>query len=147
MVRNGFMRSNKGDTIIEVTMAILVVGTILGGAYVAANRYFKNVRQAQEYSTALKIAEGQIEQIKSLAASSDNTPFSQTSPFCILNGGFQDASNASNCITTDNIAYKQKIERTSDDAAHRYDFVVTVSWENINGGSNSVLKLIYRMYN
>ena len=135
----------RGDTIVEVTIAILIVGVILGGAYVAANRYFKNIRKAQEYSTALKIAEGQIEQIKSRVASGQSTPFTQASPYCLLNGAFQDATNVSNCRTSDAIPYDINISRTGDNSVG-FSFIITVSWTNINGGSDSTLSLRYRMY-
>lgn len=145
MVSTKIINNKRGDTIVEVLIAILVVGTILGGAYVAANRYFKNVRQAQEYTTAIKIAEGQIEQIKSLAAKSDTRPFSQPYPFCLLNGFFQDANIAANCKTSGGVPYKIRINRSGDNN-QGYTFVINVSWSNINGGSDSQAAIRYRLF-
>jgi prepilin-type N-terminal cleavage/methylation domain-containing protein len=54
----------RGDTIIEVLIAIAVVGSIMTGAYAVATRSLNGVRVSQERGEALKIAESQIEIIK-----------------------------------------------------------------------------------
>lgn len=54
----------KGDTIIEVLIAIAVLGSIITGSYAIATRSLNGVRISQERGEALKIAESQIEIIK-----------------------------------------------------------------------------------
>lgn len=60
----------RGDTIVEVLIAIIVLSTVLVTAYALATRSLKENQQAQEHSQALKIAEGQLEALK---AYNDNT--------------------------------------------------------------------------
>lgn len=145
MVKPKLALDSLGDTIIEVLFAILVVGAILGGAYVAANRYYKNIIQAQEYSVATKIAEGQIEQIKSLVINpiSVSDPLTYTAtPFCVNDGILKDANTASNCTVS---RYLINVTRTTP-GSNEYAFNVQVSWDNINGGSRQIISTPYRIY-
>lgn len=61
-------RFKRGDTIVEVLLAIAIVSAVLAGAYVTTNRSLRAGRDAQEASEALELAEGQVERIKSLSA-------------------------------------------------------------------------------
>lgn len=141
MVKRNIFTSKAGDTIVEVLIAMLVVGTVLGASYTAANRYYRNVRQAQEYSNAIKIAEGQLEQIKGYLSVSDSAPITGVSPFC-FNQGIK--TNIDTECTIDTL-YKANIARTNP-ATNEYIYTVTVTWNNINGGSDSVVSLVYRLY-
>lgn len=73
-------QSNRGDTIVEVLLALAVLGSVIVGAYSIATRSLNGVRVAQERSEATKIAEGQIESLKA--------NFSQYSDSIDLIGGF-----------------------------------------------------------
>jgi Tfp pilus assembly protein PilV len=78
-----------GDTIVEVLVAIVIVATILGGAYVTASHSLLNVRESQERGEALNLAEGQVEALRWLAmsvntATSGNTVFNDPNLFCII---------------------------------------------------------------
>lgn len=57
--------SQTGDTIVEVLIAMAVLSMVLGGAYVASNRSLAVSQQNQERAEALKLVEGQMEQLKS----------------------------------------------------------------------------------
>ena len=59
--------NQAGDTIIEVMLAIAVVGMVLGASYSTATRALRVGRFAQEQTEALKLAESQIEKIKYIA--------------------------------------------------------------------------------
>lgn len=134
--------NQRGDTIVEVLLSILVVGAVLGGSYVAANRYFRNVRQAQEYSNALKIAEGQLEQVKSYIDNGINDPKTTTlTSFCISNG----VKNSSLTDCKFQNLYNAKITR-SGDATNGYVFDVAVTWPSLTSSSNSSVQLTYRVY-
>lgn len=99
-------RGQAGDTIVEVLLAILVVSTILGGAFVSARRSQTGIRQTEERVEALKVAEAQIERIRTLSKSSSGTAlFTPTAPytFCV------DTTNqlrvaTLNPLTTDNFS-------------------------------------------
>lgn len=71
----------KGDTIVEVLIAIALVGSILGITYVTMNRNLLTSRDAQERTESTKIAQGQIESFKAL--SDTGTTFPSNTSFCI----------------------------------------------------------------
>lgn len=56
-----------GDTIVEVLLAVVVVGLAIGLGYGVASRSLKANRQAQERGEALKKVEGQLERLKKRA--------------------------------------------------------------------------------
>ncbi len=60
--------NSRGDTIVEVMLAILVVGSVLAGAYLSASASLNTNRASQEHSEALKQVEAQIEQVKANVA-------------------------------------------------------------------------------
>ncbi len=66
-------RRQRGDTIIEVMLAMVVVGMVLGVSYGIANRSVIVGRDAQERTEALKHAETQLELIKAYVKESSQT--------------------------------------------------------------------------
>lgn len=59
------MKTMRGDTIVEVLLAMSVVGIVLGAAFGIANRSIALGQDAQERTEALKIAESQLELFRS----------------------------------------------------------------------------------
>lgn len=147
-VGRGTCRRERGDTLVEVLIAIAVVSLILGGAYVTTNRSLQATRAAQERSIALKLAESQIERIKGLAASDPDVLFGAPSPFCIsaATGLPVDASdeacavNESGAPTSDEPVFRISIARDSN------QFTLTEAWFNVNGQVEDNLQLRYRVY-
>jgi Tfp pilus assembly protein PilV len=84
-----------GDTIVEVIIAVLVVSTLLTGAFVVTNRSTQSVRDSQEHAEALQALQGQLELLRGAA---DATPSallaSLTTPFC-FNSNLQTFSGGS----------------------------------------------------
>lgn len=70
-----------GDTIVEVIIAVLVVATLLSGAFVVTNRSTQAVRDSQEHAEALQILQGQVELLRA-AAKAQKLPPSLTTKFC-----------------------------------------------------------------
>lgn len=56
--------NQKGDTIIEVLIAMAVISVVLSGAYVLATRSLRGTQVAQMRTQGLKIAQGQTERLK-----------------------------------------------------------------------------------
>lgn len=54
----------RGDTIVEVLIAIAIMSLILTAAYVTANRNYLSMQDAQERGTALKLLERETEAMK-----------------------------------------------------------------------------------
>jgi type II secretory pathway pseudopilin PulG len=78
--------NNVGDTIIEVMIAIAIIGSILGSSYVTANNSLRGTRQAQERTEALKFLEAQVESLKYLASSGGDVSHSFGNNLFCLNG-------------------------------------------------------------
>lgn len=124
--------NNRGDTILEVLIAILIVSSILGAAYASTSRSLQVTRTAQERGEALKIAESQLEQIKTATDRSSPDVIAPDN-FCIA-GGVVTAACANGLYTT-----------VVNHVAGSHDFVVKVTWEKLGGGPDNELELDYRV--
>ncbi len=136
---------SKGDTIVEVLLAIAVVSAVLSGAYVATNRSLNGVRQSQERGEALKFIEGQLERLKE-AAKKDVDPAGQvfttsTNPFCLDDSLVTPQAPTSPACNQG--IYHLEIRRTLSSGA--YTFAATATWERITGGQDQ-LTIRYRAY-
>ncbi len=148
----------RGDTIVEVLIAIAVVSLILGGAYVTTNRSLIATRAAEERGNALKLAESQVEQLKGLAKSNPDAIFGAATPmpFCIsgftsnvVTANSDPNLNNAECKlsaggtpTSTQPVYSLSIIRGSDGNT----FTVTNQWSDASGRINDNLRLIYRVY-
>jgi type II secretory pathway pseudopilin PulG len=140
-----------GDTIVEVLIAMTVLSAVLGSAYVLANLSLQRVRQSQEHSEALKLAQAQIEQVKQLAdgggkdVGTDNV-FTSTD-FCITvtTGLDIKASTDTACEVTNGIKYNRAIYRTHDATTNVHTYRAIVSWDSINRNDKDNVTLIYNL--
>lgn len=75
----------RGDTIVEVLIAIAVASSVLAVMYSIMNRNILELRNNQERTEATKLAQGQIESIKSLmrTAAGRDTLGNLTGGFCL----------------------------------------------------------------
>ena len=141
----------RGDTIVEVLIAVAVVSLILGGAYVATNKSLLGSRAAQERGDALKLVESQFESIKAIAAgtNSDSVLGSGTpASFCIVNSTTVAISTSAGCkvsakgtATTKEPAYNLSVVRTNNTT-----FTVTNTWSAIERKGTDSLHMTYRVY-
>jgi type II secretory pathway pseudopilin PulG len=92
-------KTSRGDTIVEVLVAILIVSLVLAGAYVTAAHALTATRQAQERSEALKLIEGQAEALRTVSAVNplpSPNAFTDLDSFCLnanMNYALADAFN------------------------------------------------------
>lgn len=158
MYRPGARRSQRGDTLVEVLISILVVSLILTGAYVATNQSTVGIRNSQEHAEALKLAQGQLEQLRANSSSSQ-TIFAQAagSPFCMVNGnavlvssqsdGAKCKVDRSGAPTTDQPAYEMSIVRRSCAiTAGCNEFTIKASWDSVTGSGRANEQMVYRLY-
>ncbi len=134
----------RGDTIVEVLLAMAVVGLVLGSSFGIANRSLRIGQSARERTTALKIAESQIELMKSIKTTAQFT--SQIGDFCVTPNlpvtvvNVTDISDASNdCVQVNGDGgdglYTIRISPPVAGGANSY--AVNVSWTRI-GASTAV---------
>lgn len=148
-LNTGFFNPERGDTLVEVLIAIAVVSLILGGAYVTTNTSLLATRAAQERGNALKLAEAQIEQLKGIAATNPTAVFggAAPSPFCISNtGAVVAATNAACAVDTSGAASTTEPIFHLSIARSGNDFDLTETWGDVNGKNADSLVLKYRAY-
>lgn len=133
----------RGDTIVEVMVALLVLGLSLAGAYSIASKSLKASRQAQEHGEALKLAESQLETLKAQAAGNTaSTIFTIASPFCMAGSTAVAASDAQ---CTSSSLYQVSVDRTDLSDSNRYQFDVSVIWPSAGQSVEDRLDLRYRL--
>lgn len=138
----------RGDTIVEVLIAIAIISLILGGAFILTNRSLKGTQSAQERLNAIKLVESQLEQVKNLAATDGDAVFGSSVPpsFCVNNsGGVVSSSNAGckvgingNPATAEPI-FNLSITRSGN------TFTVRNVWNNVRGSQDNI-EMKYRVY-
>jgi type II secretory pathway pseudopilin PulG len=135
------LRSNqKGDTIVEVLLAIAVVSSVLGGAFVSANRSLRGTQVSQERGEALKLVEGQLERLKAAASDPDPTisgaVFGATGDFCLSDTLAVTTGGA--CLQGGR--YQLAIRRTGE------NFTASAWWDKFGAGGQEVVNIVYRAH-
>lgn len=144
---------HTGDTIVEVMVAIIVVGSVLAGAYVSSNHSLNANRQSQERSEALKYVEGQIETIKANVGDLYN----HSGPWCLnASGGRVDlpvappanyiADNWSepypgDCMKGSSNRYHLFVSHTSGSDT----YTVNARWDRAGGGGKEQAAIVYKV--
>lgn len=151
------VRKQAGDTIVEVLLALAVLGAVLGGAYVVTNRNMVINQASQERSQAVKIAESQLEQVRNVFETDyESVVALSTNPFCmsgssIVSGSGMTTSckiDAAGSPTTSEPAYVVAInptDQTTSDGFTAKRFEITVTWAN-RTGTNDTFSYLYEMY-
>lgn len=146
----------RGDTIVEVLIAIVVVSFVLSQAYNTANRSLRSSQGNQERSESLKFAEQQTEKLRGLASSNPSEVFNPSRPniFCVDNSSNTRVDFSPNFpITADDVLelyptecsniggrYFVSIERQSGGL-----FNIRSRWEGFGGISNEV-RIAYKIH-
>jgi Tfp pilus assembly protein PilV len=141
-----------------VLICILIVSMVLTGAYVTTNRSNLRVLDSQERSASLKIAQGQLEQIRQNATTPAPNVFNQASSdaFCMISAVIVDDSDArcrqdsSGAPTADQPTFQVSVTRQSCGVvalpAGCSLFTVRVEWDSIATKTRAFEQLSYRLY-
>jgi prepilin-type N-terminal cleavage/methylation domain-containing protein len=149
----------KGDTIIEVLIAISIIGFILGGAYVTSNNSLLATRDAQEHGAALQLLQTEVELLKEVTDSNPNAIFGAVAPnpFCISTSSTVISSPVSSppaaCKmdgdaqpTAAQPQYVVSISHGACPGATCNTFIAKTSWPSIQGRVTDQEQLDYRLY-
>jgi Tfp pilus assembly protein PilV len=148
----------RGDTIVEVLICILIVSMILTGAYVTTNRSTTGVRDAQEHAEGLKLVQSQLEQIRQDANAADPSVFDgpDGTAFCMVDGQVVSASGptAAQCVqdrgaqpTTDQPAYKLAATRQDCSVGVQcHQFTVKAEWDSVTANGKATEQIMYRLH-
>lgn len=142
-------RSERGDTLVEVLVAISVVSLVLGGAFVLTNRSLQGTRASQERVNATKLIESQIEQLKNFASTNSDVIFgtSAPNPFCIDSSGTIRAASHSGCKvgvngnpTAAEPMFTLQVMRSGN------VFTVKNTWQDVRGTGTASAEMKYKIY-
>jgi type II secretory pathway pseudopilin PulG len=156
--------SNRGDTIVEVLLAISILSLILSASYTIANRSSQALRQSVEHSEAHEIAKTQLEALKSyLAQNGSALPSANSTPFCMKydpadtsHAGLQTVTDPSFQATAYDTYPASCQLNGSDSNDSRYKvvilrpdtntFIATVHWDRAGGNGVDQAEMYYRLY-
>ncbi len=157
--------SQRGETIVEVLIALAVTSFLIGAAYATANRSLMGARQSQERAEALTFTESQVEALRFLVTDVGFTGGSATR-FCLvpdavlpalkivtLPAGTPAATpNGDNlssspypavCQKGLGIKYHLSITRS---AGTMHEFVIRARWQKAGGGENQEVAIRYTVF-
>ena len=147
------LQQQKGDTIVEVLIAVAVVTSVLAIAYATMNQNLRTMRDNQERTEAAKLAQGQVEALKAAWATSTGRTAITTArsgPFC-MNGSTAPSTGAGTVTTdfmTDNLnGYNVLCTSSFYRLGIRYSagtYTVTTRWHQL-GGERGEVVLAYRL--
>ncbi len=155
MFRRIFTRQ-RGDTIVEVLIAIAVVSSVLAIAYSTMNKNVSILRGNQERTEAAKLAQGQLEALKYMATINATGVRAQgDTPFCI-NGSNIVTLNAAlpaADIETENFGqynaacnsglYYMSVKRDDTDLTGR-TYKIVIRWDGFNTNRQEVI-MVYKV--
>jgi Tfp pilus assembly protein PilV len=138
--------SQKGDTIVEVLIAMTVLATVIAGAYAISNKSMISAQQAQERTQATKLAEGQVDRLKYIAGLTNQTQFEQlilsaTPNKCIDSNNVVKGKNTSQCKDSNNLF---NFYISSYDFAQK-QFTIKVNWYAFHSNTQQNVTFLYRV--
>lgn len=146
------LKNQTGDTIVEVLLSLTVLGLVIGTAYAIANRSLIRAQQSQERTTALKLAEGQVDSIKYLSESTNTDDLvtlqnlETATDYCL--GGETDAEGAMHIKAY--LADSEDCQEGVFSYSISYNtkeklFNVRVDWNAIGSGNAQNVTIQYRV--
>ena len=151
----------RGDTLIEVLVAITVISLILTGGYIVSNTSTNSVVSSSEHSLAIEIGTTQLDSLRSLISSS-NIIFNSSSgaatqgavsytTFCIGGGNGQTLEPSTNCNFNSSgwisgVAtppyYSVSMKQHS---ANSNQIDISISWQQLGNSTANNLGFSYRV--
>lgn len=137
------INNQLGDTIIEVMIALMIIGFVIAGAYSLTNLSLNIETQSQQRSNATLIAQTQIEELKNFInlnngnTAAINAFMGRSTSFCMENQKID--SNSSSCYFSQNgvqtassnyLGYNVKITDISKIYASWNQVQINVNWNN-----------------
>lgn len=151
VMRRMIKLQQRGDTIVEVLIAITIISLILGGAYVTSHNSLNATQDAQEHANAINLGQAQIELLRT-QATTGNAIFTHSIPFCMKTNGIPTTTctvnTAGATVGTGPFIYKESIISRTGTSPGPYDFTVQVSWPGLAGSAAQTnrVQLVYRLY-
>lgn len=117
--------SQRGDTIVEVLIAVSIASLVLASAYAVTNRNVLAIQQAQEQAYGQKIVQQQVEYLRA-------APGLATSPGCYTAPSTYSTAPADCDIPHGGATYALQISPGATNA-------VKATWDSLGGASASIV--------
>ncbi|HEY4161084.1 MAG TPA: hypothetical protein VGM08_03420 [Candidatus Saccharimonadales bacterium] len=146
MLGRKLLRSERGDTIVEVLIAIAVASLILVTAYVTTHHSLTTIEDTQEHSEALQLAQSQVEALRS----TQKTPasggcFNSDGTTASSSGCGLDAAGAKfNADTSRGTEFTVAITSTTDSRSGMSTYKVVTSWDSLLNPGKDFVTLYYQ---
>ena len=156
--------NSRGDTIVEVLIALAITSLLIVGAFATSNRSLKGARQSQERAEAMKMVESQLEALRSISSTVGFSAAAPASPvlFCLdfsavpptivsgFTGTIPDdfltdtmSQYPTTCKMGQDGRYFMSISRSAGDS---HDFTVRARWKSVATGLNENISILYELY-
>jgi len=134
--------SQTGDTIVEVLLAIAVVSTVLGGAFVSTNHSLRGAQVSQERGEALKLTEAQLELLKAALKDPLTAPqvLAAVGDFCLNDSLAPRTDGTCSQGPAGTGRYRVALNRSGD------TYVASARWDKAGGGLQEQVRITYRAY-
>lgn len=143
-------KHQRGDTIVEVMLAMVIIGMSLGLGYSISSNAFNIGRGAQERSEAVKAAESHVERLKVAYDNADDagiTALENPAPYCVLPDGTTVAVSAApgnQCNGFLGSIYSIRIEYVNSTAPIKDYFRSVAVWDLAGSAEEGRVELLYR---
>jgi Tfp pilus assembly protein PilV len=142
---SGLFRNSgeRGDTIVEVMISLIIISSVIVGAFILSRTSTRNIRSSEEHSQAQQLLQGQVELLRSYAAVQvqPGHPALPTSGNFCMDSSSGDYSTGSCNVVNSGGSYNYTltvVQSKAGDAgtgrAPTYTFSVT--WPSLDGTKN-----------
>lgn len=145
----GLRRNRRGDTIIEVMVALAILGLAFAISYATANHALQVSQNSQEHSQALQYLDSQVELVR---ADTKDTNLYTSSPFCMVASTAKPTTNlsAADCTPTSGGAnYKISVKytpATNADGVNQDIFTFTITWQGLGDLGQQHERIAYKLH-
>ncbi|HET8709571.1 MAG TPA: type II secretion system protein [Candidatus Saccharimonadales bacterium] len=122
-------QNQRGDTIVEVIIAIAVISSVLAGAFYLTNHSTRAVRDSEEHAQALQLLQGQVEQLRAQAPKS--TWGDLKNPFCFSSSGTITPVGSGYGCTDSYYSFRIEPPAGAPAAGENGLFTLKVQWDSV----------------
>ena len=120
----------RGDTIVEVLIAIAVISLVLAGAYATVHKSTATMQDTQERGEAQKLVEGQIELLRNYYTVK-SASFPAAGVWCLGSDGGIKTGNG--CVASGPAGYQLAISTAGSNT-----YQVSATWDSLIGNTSNV---------